>query len=168
MTRIGILSDTHGFLEPRLFDFFASCDMLFHAGDIGSMAVADALSAFKPLVAVYGNIDGSDVRAAYPEVQRIDCEDVDILMTHIGGYPSRYDRKIYPILKNYPPKLFIAGHSHILKVMYDKSLHFLHINPGAIGNSGIHQVKTAIRLDIDGNDMKNMEILELPRKSVPE
>ena len=166
MTRIGILSDTHGFVESRLFDFFASCDMLFHAGDIGNMAAADALSAFKPLVAVYGNIDGSDIRAAYPEVQRIDCEGIDILMTHIGGYPAHYDRKIYPVLKNHSPKLFIVGHSHILKVMYDKTLHFLHINPGAMGNSGIHRVKTAICLNIDGDNMKNLEVLEIPRKPI--
>jgi len=164
MTGIGILSDTHGFVEPRLFDFFASCDMLFHAGDIGSMEIADALSAFKPLVAVYGNIDGSDVRVVYPVIQRVACEEIDILMTHIGGYPGRYERKIYPILKNHPPKLFIAGHSHILKVMYDQSLNFLHINPGAMGNSGIHHVKTAIRLIVDGNNMKNLEIFELPRR----
>ena len=164
MTGIGILSDTHGFVEPRLFDFFASCDLLFHAGDIGNMEIADTLSAFKPLVAVYGNIDGADVRAVYPNIQRVSCEDIDILMTHIGGYPGRYDRNIYPILKNHPPKLFIAGHSHILKVMYDRSLNFLHINPGAMGNSGIHHVKTAVRLVVDGNNMKNLEILELPRR----
>ena len=163
MTRIGILSDTHGFVEPRLFDFFASCDMLFHAGDMGSYEVANQLSAFKPLVAVYGNIDGSDMRAVYPEIQRTKCEDVDILMTHIGGYPGRYERKIYPILKNDPPKLFITGHSHILKVMYDKTLNFLHINPGAMGNSGIHSVKTAIRLVVDGSNMKELEIFEIPR-----
>ena len=164
MTKIGILSDTHGFIEPRLFDFFASCDLLFHAGDIGNMETADTLSAFKPLIAVHGNIDGSDVRAVYPEIQRVDCEGVDILMTHIGGYPARYERKIYPILKSYPPKLFITGHSHILKVMYDKTLKFLHINPGALGNSGIHQVKTAVRLVVDGNNMKDLEIFELPRR----
>ena len=164
MTGIGILSDTHGFVEPRLFDFFASCDLLFHAGDIGNMEIADALSAFKPLVAVHGNIDGSDVRAVYPEIQRINCEEIDILMTHIGGYPGRYGRKIYPILKNHSPKLFIAGHSHILKVMYDQTLQFLHINPGAMGNSGIHQVKTAVRLVVDGSNMKNLEILELARR----
>ena len=163
MTRIGILSDTHGFVEPRLFNFFASCDRLFHAGDIGSLEVADQLSAFKPLVAVYGNIDGSDIRAAYPEIQRIDCEGVDVLMTHTGGYPGHYDRKIYAILKNYPPKLFITGHSHILKVMYDQTLQFLHINPGSMGNSGIHRVKTAIRLVVDGNNMTGLEILEIPR-----
>ena len=163
MTTIGILSDTHGFVEPRLFDFFESCDMLFHAGDIGSITVADQLSAFKPLVAVYGNTDGSDLRAVYPEIKQTGCEDVDILMTHIGGYPGRYDRKIYPVLKNYPPKLFITGHSHILKVMYDKTLQFLHINPGAMGNSGIHRVKTAIRLVVDGSNMKDLEILEVPR-----
>ena len=164
MTRIGILSDTHGFVEPKLFGFFASCDMLFHAGDIGNMETANVLAAFKPLVAVFGNIDGQDVRAVYPEIQRTDCEDVDILMTHIGGYPQRYDRRIYPILKSHPPKLFIAGHSHILKIMYDKSLQFLHINPGAMGNSGGHFVKTAVRLAIDGSNMKDLEILELPRK----
>ena len=163
MTKIGILSDTHGFLEPRLFNFFASCDMLFHAGDIGNMEIADQLSAFKPLIAVFGNIDSSYIRAVYPEVQRIDCEGVDILMTHVGGYPGRYERKIYTILKNNPPKLFITGHSHILKVMYDKTLNFLHINPGAMGNSGIHSVKTAIRLVVDGSNMKDLEIFEMPR-----
>ena len=163
MTKIGILSDTHGFVEPRLFDFFSSCDVLYHAGDIGNMEIADQFSAFKPLVAVYGNIDGSDIRAAYPEIQRNDCEDVDILMTHIGGYPGHYDRKIYPALKIHPPQLFITGHSHILKVMYDKTLQFLHINPGAMGNSGIHRVKTAIRLVVDGSNMRDLEILEIPR-----
>ena len=163
MTKIGILSDTHGFVEPRLFDFFASCDMLFHAGDVGSWAAADQLSSFKPLVAVYGNIDGSDIRAVYPEVQRINCEEVDVLMTHQGGYPGRYDRKIYPTLQSCPPKLFITGHSHILKVMYDQTLQFLHINPGAMGNSGIHHVKTAIRLVVDGSNMKDLEIFEMPR-----
>jgi putative phosphoesterase len=163
MTRIGILSDTHGFVEPRLFDFFASCDLLFHAGDIGTVEVTDALSAFKPLVAVHGNIDGADVRAAYPEVQRVNCEAVDILMTHIGGYPGHYDRKIYPLLKSHPPTLFIAGHSHILKVMHDRALHFLHINPGAIGTRGIHIVRTAVRLTIDGKNMKDLEVFELSR-----
>ena len=163
MTVIGILSDTHGFIEPRLFDFFAACDMLFHAGDIGNWEVANQLSAFKPLVAVFGNIDGSDIRAVYPEIQRTNCDGVDILMTHIGGYPGRYERKIYPILKSCPPKLFITGHSHILKVMYDKTLQFLHINPGAMGNSGIHSVKTAISLVVDGSNMKDLEILEIAR-----
>ena len=164
MTRIGILSDTHGFVEPRLFDFFASCDKIFHAGDIGSKEAADSLSAFRPLIAVHGNCDGSDVRATYPEIQRVNCEEVDILMTHIGGYPGHYNSKINPILKKHPPKLFIAGHSHILKVMNDTTLQFLHINPGAIGNSGIHTVKTAVRLVVDGNNMRDLEILELPRK----
>jgi predicted phosphodiesterase len=127
------------------------------------METADVWSAFKLLIAVYGNTDGADVRTVYPEIQRMDCEGVDILMTHVGGYPGRYERKIYPILKNYPPKLFITGHSHILKVMYDKTLQFLHINPGAMGNSGIHHVKTAVRLVVDGNNMKDLEILEMKR-----
>ncbi|MDR1865493.1 MAG: metallophosphatase family protein [Bacteroidales bacterium] len=165
MTRIGILSDTHGWVEPKLFDFFASCDMLFHAGDLGNIATADALSAFKPLVAVHGNIDGQDVRAVYPETQRMACEKVGILMTHIGGYPGRYDRKIYPMLRSNPPKMFIAGHSHILKVMFDRSLNLLHINPGAMGNHGLHHVKTAVRLVIDNDRMKDLEILELPRNT---
>jgi len=164
MTKIGIFSDTHGFAEPRLFDFFSSCDRLFHAGDIGNMETADVWSSFKPLVAVYGNIDGADVRAVYPAIQRVDCEEVDVLMTHVGGYPGHYDRNIYPILKNYPPKLFITGHSHILKVMYDKTLQFLHINPGAMGNSGIHHLKTAVRLIVDGHHLKDLEIFEMPRK----
>jgi putative phosphoesterase len=164
VTQIGILSDTHGFVEPKLFDFFKNCDILFHAGDIGNKSVADTLSEFKPLIAVYGNIDGLDVRAAYPEIRRYRCEDVNIFMTHIGGYPGRYDRKIFPLLKADPPLLFISGHSHILKVMFDKQLQLLHINPGAAGNSGMHHVKTAVRLTVDGHDMKNMEILELARK----
>ncbi|GHT25089.1 phosphoesterase [Bacteroidia bacterium] len=165
MKKIGILSDTHGFIDPNLYVFFADCDMLFHAGDIGNKETAAALAAFKPLTAVYGNIDGQEIRIQYPEMQRLKCEDVDILMTHIGGYPGRYDRKIYPALRMYRPKLFIAGHSHILKVMFDKSLNLLHINPGAMGNSGIHRVKTAIRLVIDHDNMKDLEILELPRNS---
>ncbi len=164
MTKIGILSDTHGFIEPRLFDFFSSCDMLFHAGDIGNIETAHTLAAFKPLIAVHGNIDGQDVRAVYPEIQRMRCEEVRLLMVHIGGYPGHYDRKIYPVLTTHPPQLFITGHSHILKVMYDRSLRFLHINPGAMGNTGIHQVKTAVRLTIDQDNMKDLEILELPRK----
>ncbi|MDR1667324.1 MAG: metallophosphatase family protein [Bacteroidales bacterium] len=167
MTRIGILSDTHGFVEPKLYDFFAACDLLFHAGDIGNSDTAAALSAFKPLIAVYGNIDGQDVRIRYPEIQRVKYEEVDILMTHIGGYPGRYERKIYPLLKSNPPKLFISGHSHILKVMFDKSLHLLHINPGAMGNTGIHRVKTAVRMVIDGENMKDLEIFELSKKNQP-
>jgi putative phosphoesterase len=164
MKTIGILSDTHGWVEPKLMEFFSPCEILFHAGDIGNMETADALAAFKPLVAVHGNIDGQDVRAVYPAVQRLLCEQVDILMTHIGGYPGRYNPGIYPMLRANPPKLFIAGHSHILKVMFDKSLNLLHVNPGSIGNSGIHHVKTAIRLVIDNDRMKDMEILELPRR----
>jgi predicted phosphodiesterase len=130
------------------------------------MEVADALAAFKPLIAVHGNIDGGAVRAAYTQMQRVNCEEVDILITHIGGYPGRYDRSIFPILKAHPPTLFIAGHSHILKVMHDHAMKFLHINPGAAGNSGIHQVKTAVRLTIDGAVMKNLEVFELQRRHI--
>jgi putative phosphoesterase len=167
MTRIGILSDTHGFVEPKLFDFFASCDMLLHAGDIGSPETAKTLSDFKPFMAVHGNIDGQDIRADYPKIQRFTCEGTGILMIHTGGYPGKYDRSIYPVLKANPPQLFITGHSHILKVMYDKTFQMLHINPGAIGNNGMHRVKTAVRLVIDNNSMKDLEILELPRNKHP-
>jgi putative phosphoesterase len=166
MTKIGILSDTHGSIEPKLYEFFASCETLFHAGDIGTEAVADELAAFKPLVAVHGNIDGWELRSRFPAVQRVKVEDAEILMTHIGGYPGRYEPRVYPMLRAKPPQIFIAGHSHLLKVMYDSALGLLHINPGAMGNSGIHRVRTAVRLDIDGYTPKNLEVLELPRKGM--
>ena len=163
MKRIGILSDTHGHWDERLASFFAQCDELWHAGDIGNMATADTINAFKPLKAVYGNIDDSLVRSTYPEILQFTCEDVNVLITHIGGYPKRYEKKITPILKSQKPNLFICGHSHILKVIYDKDYELLHINPGAAGISGFHLVRTAIRLTIDGSNMKEMEILEIPR-----
>jgi putative phosphoesterase len=164
MKRIGLLSDTHGFLDPKLFKFFDSCDELWHAGDIGNIEIADQLAKFKPLKAVYGNIDGTEIRLTYPQHQRFLCEDVDVWMTHIGGYPGKYDRLVREQIYANPPKLFISGHSHILKVIYDKKLSLLHINPGAAGNSGYHQVKTAIRFTISGSDIKDLEILELPRE----
>ncbi len=163
MKTIGIISDTHGFVEPRLYDFFASCDEIWHAGDMGSLDVAIELASFKPLKGVYGNMDGWDVRGVYPEVQRFTCEQIDVLMTHIGGYPGRYEPAVSAMLKVRAPRLFISGHSHILKIMNCPRYHLLHINPGAIGNSGIHLVKTAVRLVIDGTDMRQLEVLELAR-----
>jgi len=163
MKQIGLLSDTHGFIDDRLFIFFETCDEIWHAGDIGNMETANHLEAFKPLRAVYGNIDGHQVRMNYPLIQRFECELADVLITHIGGYPGHYESSIRSILQTNPPKLFICGHSHILKVIFDKKYNLLHINPGSSGNSGFHTVKTAVRFLIDGSDIKNLEIWESPR-----
>jgi putative phosphoesterase len=133
---------------------------VWHAGDVGSASVADAIAAFKPLRAVYGNIDGEEVRRAYPLRQRFTCEGVEVLMTHIGGYPGRYDAAIARELRSTPPQLFICGHSHILKVMFDKKLNCLHINPGAAGKYGLHAVRTAVRLEVKNGSMSNLEVGE--------
>ena len=161
MTRIGILSDTHGTLDERVFSFFKDCDEVWHAGDIGSERVLTDLQNFKPLRAVYGNIDSHDIRNLVPHELVFDCEKVRVYMTHIGGYPKRYDKHAYIALKKHRPKLFVCGHSHILKVMYDKDLNLLHINPGAEGNFGFHQKRTMVRLTIDGDNMKDLEVIEL-------
>jgi len=164
MKQIGLLSDTHGFIDERLYSFFEHCDEIWHAGDIGNIETADRLAAFKPFRAVHGNIDGHQVRIQYPQLLRFECEQTDVLITHIGGYPNHYEPLAKAILEHNPPKLFIAGHSHILKVIFDKRFNLLHINPGASGNSGFHNVKTAVRFSIEGADIKNLEIWELPRK----
>jgi putative phosphoesterase len=166
MKRIGLLSDTHGFLHPRIFSFFEKVDEIWHAGDFGNIETADQLAAFKPLKGVYGNIDDHKLRAVYPMHQRFFCEEVDVWMTHIGGYPGRYERYVKPEIYQNPPNLFISGHSHILKVIYDKKLNFLHINPGAAGNKGLHKVLTAIRFVIDGNDIRDLEIWEMKRNEI--
>ncbi len=166
MKRIGLLSDTHGFLHERLFPFFEKVDEIWHAGDFGSVDVADQLAAFKPLKGVYGNIDGQDVRVVYPQHQRFACEDVDVWMTHIGGYPGRYEQYVKPEIFNNPPKLFISGHSHILKVIYDKKLDFLHINPGAAGYKGFQKKCTAVRFVIDGKNIRDLEVWEIDRGEV--
>ena len=169
MQRIGLLSDTHGFIHPRLFSFFENVDEIWHAGDFGNIEVADRLADFKPLKGVYGNIDGQDVRVVYPLHQRFKCEDVDVWMTHIGGYPGRYEKYVMPEIFRHPPDLFISGHSHILKVIYDKKLNFLHMNPGAAGYKGFHKVCTALRFVVDGKDMRALEIWEMERpKKLPE
>lgn len=165
MKRIGLLSDTHAYLHPKIFEHFKSCDEIWHAGDIGTVEVIDQLSAFKPLRAVYGNIDGQDIRKLCHKHQRFRCEEVDVWITHIGGYPKRYAKDIRTKIKKNPPKLFICGHSHILKVMYDQDLQLLHMNPGAAGKYGIHQVITLLRFTIDGKDIKDLEVIELPKSS---
>jgi uncharacterized protein len=164
MTRIGLISDTHNFLDEAVFKHFDKCDEIWHAGDFGTAAIADKLKAFKPLKGVYGNIDGYDIRSEYPEKLRFTCEEVDVFMTHIGGYPGHYAPVIRNELTTDPPKLFICGHSHILKVIYDDKLKCLHMNPGAAGNHGWHKVRTLIRFVIDGKEMKQCEIIELGKR----
>ena len=161
MKKIGLLSDTHSHWDERYAKHFALCDEIWHAGDIGTSEIADKLNAIAQLRAVYGNIDGTEIRVQYPEVQRFRCEDVEVLMKHIGGYPGRYDRSIRNEIMANPPRLFISGHSHILKVMMDKRLGILHINPGAAGTYGQQPVRTLIRFTIDGADIKDLEIIEL-------
>lgn len=161
--KIGIISDTHNTFDKVLEEFLAPCDEVWHAGDIGSLELADRISAFKPLRAVYGNIDGGIIRRVYHEVALFEVEGVKVLMTHIGGYPRHYSPKALQYIHSSQPKIFIAGHSHILKVMYDQVYDMLHINPGAAGNYGVHSVRTAIRFDIEAGEIKNMEIGEWQR-----
>jgi len=164
MQRIALLSDTHNYLDPKIFKYFESCDQIWHAGDIGTILIVDELAKIKPLICVYGNIDGQDVRKIYPKNQRFMCEGVEVFMTHIGGYPQRYSTDALTEIKKNPPQLFICGHSHILKVMYDQKYQLLHINPGAAGIHGFHQVKTLVRFLIDGNQIKELEVIELGKK----
>ncbi len=164
MKRIGLISDTHGHWDKKIADFLKNCDEVWHAGDIGNLEIAEQLEDFKPLRAVYGNIDDARIRSKYPKMLRFNCEDVDILITHIGGYPGRYEKEILAEIKQNPPKLFISGHSHILKVIYDKKHDLLHMNPGAAGLSGFHTLKTALRFTINNNNIANLEILEIPRR----
>lgn len=166
MKKIGLLSDTHGFINPRLFSFFEKVDEIWHAGDIGSLEAADLLAGFKPLKAVYGNIDDHKIRSVYPEHQRFISEQTDVWITHIGGYPGHYERMVKPDIFTNPPNLFICGHSHILKVIYDQKLNLLHINPGAAGSKGFHRVCTAVRFVIDGADIRDLEIWEMKRTEI--
>jgi len=161
MKRIGLLSDTHGYWDDRYEKYFKECDEIWHAGDFGSIEIADRLSELKLLRGVYGNIDGQDIRMRFSERYRFRCEDVEVLMKHIGGYPGHYDASIRGSLFAHPPKLFISGHSHILKVEYDKTLECLHINPGAAGLSGWQKVRTLVRFSIDGHEIKDLDVVEL-------
>ena len=161
MKRIGLISDTHSYWDERYEKYFAECDEIWHAGDIGSMEVADRLQDIAMLRAVYGNIDDTDMRYRFPEILRFKCEEVDVLMKHIGGYHGKYDASVRKMLFANPPKLFVSGHSHLLKVMYDKNLGCLHVNPGAAGMSGFHKVRTLVRFVIDGAEIKDLEVIEL-------
>lgn len=161
MKRIGIISDTHSFWDDKYLKYFEECDEIWHAGDICGTELIERLQEFRTVRAVCGNCDGGDLRRMFPEVLRWKCEGVDVLMKHIGGYPGRYDRSIISQIMANPPKLFISGHSHILKVQYDKARGILHINPGAAGIQGWHKQRTLVRLTIDGTDMRDLEVITL-------
>lgn len=159
--KVGLLSDTHGYWDMRYAEYFKDCDEIWHAGDIGSTEVIEKLAELKPVRAVYGNIDGQDIRIQYPRIAIFMAEQVKVLLTHIGGYPGRYAPEIRKELYAERPNLFICGHSHILKVMFDESLQCLHINPGAAGISGFHQVRTLVRFIIEGKKIRDLEVIEL-------
>lgn len=161
MLKIGLLSDTHGWWDERYLTHFADCDEIWHAGDIGSVALADQFEAFKPLRFVVGNIDGAELRKRFPKHLRFSVEGVDVWLTHIGGYPGKYAPEVTPMIYRNPPKLFICGHSHILKVLYDKTLQSLHINPGAAGKQGFHTTRTLMRFELEQGAIKNLEVIEL-------
>lgn len=164
MKHIGLISDTHGTFDDTLRGFLTDVDEIWHAGDIGSLELADRIAAFKPLRAVCGNTDGGTMRRVWPLVDFFRCEEATVLMTHIGGYPRRYDPRAVAKIQSVRPKLFISGHSHILKVAYDPVYDLLAVNPGAAGEFGFHKVRTAVRLVIDGAEMRDMEVGEWPRK----
>jgi putative phosphoesterase len=164
MIKIGLISDTHGFLDEAVFRHFEKCDEIWHAGDFGTIAIAEKLKSFKPLKGVYGNIDGYDVRNEYPEKLRWQCEEINIFMTHIGGYPGKYFPDVRKELTTIPTQLFICGHSHILKIMYDAKFSCLHINPGAAGRYGWHIVRTIVRFAIDEKEIKDCEVIDLGKR----
>lgn len=164
MKKILLLSDTHSYIDDKILKYVKQADEVWHAGDIGNLAVTDAIKELKPLRAVYGNIDDANIQKEFPLVNRFMCEKVEVLITHIGGYPGRYNPAIRQEIYSNPPKIFIAGHSHILKVMPDKKLGLLHMNPGAVGKHGFHKVRTMLRFEIDGESIQNLEVIEFERK----
>ena len=166
MKQIVLLSDTHHTLDERFFPHFKNADEIWHAGDIGSLDVTDQLKNFAPVRAVFGNIDNHKIRAHFKKTLLFRCEDVKVMMTHIGGYPNRYAKGIKERLEEIQADLFICGHSHILKVMYDKKIKTMHMNPGAIGDFGIHQVKTVLCFTIDGKDIKELRVVEFPKRKI--
>ncbi|MCB4808162.1 metallophosphatase family protein [Tamlana sp. 62-3] len=163
MTKILLLSDTHGFIDNAILKYVKQADEVWHAGDIGDLKVTDAIKAIKPLRGVYGNIDDAEVRVEFPEHNRFLCENVDVWITHIGGYPPKYNVRTVNEIKQNPPRLFICGHSHILKVMPDKNLNLIHMNPGAVGKHGFHKVRTMLRFTIDGKKIDNLEVIEFKK-----
>ena len=163
MKKIILLSDSHNSLDERIFPHLKECDEIWHAGDIGDLKVTDELKKYAPLRAVWGNIDSQKVRKEFRETTYFKCEELKVMMTHIGGYPGRYEKGIKVILEDKRPDLFVSGHSHILKVMNDKKLDILHMNPGAIGNYGWHKVKTILAFNVEGKDIKDLRVVEFPR-----
>ena len=163
--KIGLLSDTHSFLDSKIFDYFSDCDEIWHGGDIGDMHLANQLEAFKPLKAVYGNIDDKDLQAKFPENLRFTCGGLSVLITHIAGSPPKYNPRVRKLLESETPDIFICGHSHILRIKRDPDYNnMLFINPGAAGNQGFHHMKTIVRFEIDGKEIKNMEAIELGKR----
>jgi len=164
MKKILLLSDTHSYIDEQILKFVKQADEVWHAGDIGDLKVTDTLKKIKPLRAVYGNIDDKDARAEFPLDLKFTIENITVWMTHIGGYPNKYNLRIREEIKQNPPKIFISGHSHILKVQYDKKLELLHLNPGAAGKHGFHKIRTMLRFEVDKSDIKNLEIIELAKR----
>lgn len=164
MKRIGLLSDNHSYIDDQILGYFETCDEIWHAGDIGDPKVTDQLAALKPLRAVYGNIDDAGLRRQFPLDQRFTCEGLDVWITHIGGYPGRYHKRVREVLQKDPPGLFISGHSHILKVMPDPKYHLLHINPGACGHHGFHQVRTLVRFTVNEGEVSDLQVVELGKR----
>ena len=164
MAKIGIISDTHGFLDSRILDWFSGVDEIWHAGDIGTLNVLEQLEAYKPVRAVHGNIDGREIRSILPEDQLFSCAGIRVWITHIAGYPGKYHSRVRNRLKETHPGLLVCGHSHILKVMYDKSNQLMYMNPGAAGKFGSHQLRTALRFRIEKGKINDLEVLELARR----
>jgi hypothetical protein len=164
MTKILLLSDTHGHMDSTILKYAAQADEIWHAGDIGSLEVTDQLEALKPVRGVHGNIDDHVIQKEFPENNRFMCEGVDVWITHIGGYPNKYNVRVRDEIRHNPPKLFICGHSHILKVMNDKKLGLLHMNPGACGKHGFHQIRTMLRFVIDEDKISDLEVIELGQR----
>ena len=164
MTRVLLLSDTHGYMDERILNYVLEADEVWHAGDIGSFDVTDRISELKPLRAVHGNIDNSRIQTEFPRDQHFYCEDVSVWMTHIGGYPGRYTQRVREALTEIRPKIYICGHSHILKVLPDKKLDLIHMNPGACGRHGLHSMRTMLRFVIDGSEIKDLEVIELGKR----
>ncbi len=164
MTKILLLSDTHGYIDAQILKFIKQSDEVWHAGDIGSLEILDTIKKIKPVRAVFGNIDNQLIRTELPLDQDFIVEKISVLMTHIGGYPNRYDPRIKELISKNPPQLFICGHSHILKVIQDKKFNLLHMNPGAAGKYGFHQVRTMLRFEINSGNISNLEVIELEKR----
>ena len=164
MKKILLLSDTHSYIDDQILKFVKQADEVWHAGDIGDLKVSDTITNLKPFRCVYGNIDGAEARSEFPLDLKFSVEKVSVWITHIGGYPNKYNLRIREEIAKNPPKIFISGHSHILKVQFDKKLNLLHLNPGAAGNHGFHKVRTMLRFELEKGEIKNLEIIELAQR----